>query len=89
MKREQQSPRKKNGINLDAYESVLTKKAAAPRTPIKADGKKPAKTPIKNLQDMTEDEKLAIKQQYLDDKLEVKKLTLEIEEEHAQYQENK
>ena len=30
-----------------------------------------------------------IKQQYLDDKLEVNKLTLEIEEEHAQYQENK
>ena len=34
---------------------------------------------------MTEDEKLAIKQQYLEDKLEVKKLTKEIEEEHTRY----
>lgn len=75
MKKELLSSKKKSGFDLDAYQSVLASKTNPSRTPKKVDGKKIGKTPIKNLQDMSEDEKLAIKQQYLEDKIELKRLT--------------
>ena len=78
---------------MNDYQPVLTNQSARPVSAIKGSAspkKQPNKdkTPIKTLQDMTEDEKLTFKQQYLEDKIEVNRLTKEIEEEHKKYQDS-
>lgn len=79
---------KTNQFDTSGYQPVLTDKASRPISPIKnlVEPKKQfSKAPMKKLQDMTDEEKLSFRQQYLEDKLEVARLTKEIEEEHKNY----